>query len=384
MAESVHGTGSAISNSCNSRGRTKYPKNSRRYYKKRSHAKRWIKKIIAIGIIIVVFLVFMNLIRKYAVSNNCGSAFWNFVSNTGVQIVFGGGFFDAIISLGLAYLRDKKNILEVFWGFFLGILVVILAFVCFFTYSGVEGAIIQKKEAKVEKEINDADSGSVVQPDRGSQSAQKTTVAYVINDDLYMDDKPLEDYYTGEITEKDEEVVRAEILLNNLEKNLPVENQLENYDELLLTADMEYKTYLYQRELTKGTKEDNDILFSDRIEMLQKSLDKRKEAGKQCEDPQNEHPLANGYKDMGDEYFGRKKQNDAMEAYENGAEWYMKAIYHAAATGDYDEMEESIELFEKLGEEVEKLGEIDPGRKKKIKKLIEVYAIFVDKVLEEL
>lgn len=84
MAESVHGTGSAISNSCN--GRTKYPKNSRRKYKKkkraqsnyhekRSHAKRWIKGIIAIGIIIVVFLVFMNLIRKYAVSNNCGSAF---------------------------------------------------------------------------------------------------------------------------------------------------------------------------------------------------------------------------------------------------------------------------------------------------------------------
>lgn len=393
MAESVHGTGSAISNSCN--GRTKYPKNSRRkykkkkraqsnYHKKRSHAKRWIKGIIAIGIIIVVFLVFMNLIRKYAVSNNCGSAFWNFVSDTGVQIVFGGGFFDAIISLGLAYLRDKKIILEVFWGFFLGILVVILAFVCFFAYSGVEGAISQKKEAKVEKEINDADSGSVAQLDRGSQSAQKTTVAYVIKDDLYMNDRPLEDYYAGEISEENEKNVRAEILLKNLKENLPVKNQLDNYNELLFTADKNYKTYLYQRELTKDSENDNDMLFSDRIETFQKSLNRRGEANKKCEDPENERLLANGYKDMGDEYFGREKQNDAIEAYENGVEWYMKAIYHAAAIGDYVEMEKSMELFDKLGKEVEKLDEIDLNRREKIKTLIEVYAIFVDKVLEEL
>ena len=94
--------------------------------------------------------------------------------------------------------------------------------------------------------------------------------------------------------------------------------------------------------------------------------------------------MANGYKDMGDEYFGREKQNDAIEAYENGVEWYMKAIYHAAAIGDYVEMEKSMELFDKLGKEVEKLDEIDLNRREKIKTLIEVYAIFVDKVLEEL
>lgn len=274
--------------------------------------------------------------------------------------------------------------METFWRIFLGILVVILAFVCFFAYSGVEGAISQKKEVKEEKEKNDVDSGSVAQPNRGSQSAQKTTIAYVIKDDLYMNDRPLEDYYAGEISEENEKYVRAEILLKNLKENLPVKNQLDNYDELLFTADKNYKTYLYQRELTKDSENDNDMLFSDRIETLQKSLDRRGEANKKCEDPENERLLANGYKDMGDEYFGRKKQNDAIDAYENGVEWYMKAIYHAAATGDYVEMEKSMELFDKLGDEVEKLGEIDLNRREKIKTLIEVYAIFVDKVVEEL
>lgn len=62
----------------------------------------------------------------------------------------------------------------------------------------------------------------------------------------------------------------------------------------------------------------------------------------------------------------------------------MKAIYHAAAIGDYVEMEKSMKLFDKLGKEVEKLDEIDLNRREKIKTLIEVYAIFVDKVLEEL
>lgn len=126
MAESVHGTGSAISNSCN--GRTKYPKNSRRKYKKkkrvqsndhekRSHAKRWKKGIVEIGIIIVVFVIIMILIERYATRNNCGSAFWDFISDAGIQSMC-GGFGDAILSFGLAYVRDKKIFWRLFGEFF--------------------------------------------------------------------------------------------------------------------------------------------------------------------------------------------------------------------------------------------------------------------------
>lgn len=93
-----------------------------------------------------------------------------------------------------------------------------------------------------------------------------------------MNDRPLEDYYAGEISEENEKNVRAEILLKNLKENLPVKNQLDNYDELLLTADEEYETYKIQRKRNKGTEKDNDYLFSDRIETLQKSLNRRGEA----------------------------------------------------------------------------------------------------------
>ena len=62
----------------------------------------------------------------------------------------------------------------------------------------------------------------------------------------------------------------------------------------------------------------------------------------------------------------------------------MKAIYHAAATGDHVEKDKRMKLFDKVGNEVGKLDEIDLNRREKIKTLIEVYAIFVDKVLEEL
>lgn len=395
MAESVHGTGSAISNSRGERGRTssssksgKEDKKRKRFqgnsYRGRDHIKKRRKRIIRIeAIICVVFLIIMVIIERYADRNNCGSAFWNFISDSGIQVMC-GGLFDAIISLFFAYKNEKKIDRTIFGEIFLGIMALMLALVCLFTFSKIKGATSQKEEAKEseEQKKNDEGVGSVAPPDRNSQNTQKTTVEYDINQDLYINDKPLEDYYTGEISEKDEKIIKAEILLNNLGKNLPKQNQLEDYDELLSTADVEYKTYLYQRKLTKNTDNDNDRLFSDRIEMLQKSLDNRKKADKESENPENERLLANGYKDKGDEYFGREKQNDAMEAYENGTEWYAKAIYHAAAIGDYKEMEMSMDLFKKLGEEVEKLDKIDPDRREKIKMLIEVYDIFVGKVLE--
>lgn len=395
MAESVHGTGSAISNSRSERGRTssssksgKEDKKRKRFqgnsYRGRDHIKKRRKRIIRIeAIICVVFLIIMVIIERYADRNNCGSAFWNFISDSGIQVMC-GGLFDAIISLFFAYKNEKKIDRTIFGEIFLGIMALMLALVCLFTFSKIKGATSQKEETKEseEQKKNDEGVGSVAPPDRNSQNTQKTTVEYDINQDLYINDKPLEDYYTGEISEKDEKIIKAEILLNNLGKNLPKQNQLEDYDELLSTADVEYKTYLYQRKLTKNTDNDNDRLFSDRIEMLQKSLDNRKKADKESENPENERLLANGYKDKGDEYFGREKQNDAMEAYENGTEWYAKAIYHAAAIGDYKEMEMSMDLFKKLGEEVEKLDKIDPDRREKIKMLIEVYDIFVGKVLE--
>ena len=216
--------------------------------------------------------------------------------------------------------------------------------------------------------------------DESSQRIQRTVVEYKINQDLYMSERPLEDYYVGEILKGNEKNAKAEILLNNLEHNMPAGSRSVNYTKLLETADKEYDTYMYQRNRDKSNSAENETLFLDRMEMLQKSLDKREEAHKEWENPVNERLLASGYRDMGDEYFSRGMQSDAIMAYEKSAEWSMKAIYHAAAKKDYDEMKRCMGLFEKLENEVENLNEIDLDRKEKIQKMMEVYNLFTDKI----
>lgn len=60
----------------------------------------------------------------------------------------------------------------------------------------------------------------------------------------------------------------------------------------------------------------------------------------------------------------------------------MKAIYHAAAIGDYEEMNTCMTKFRKLGKEVEKLEKINLSRRNKIMEWIEIYEIFVESVSE--
>ena len=394
MAESRHGTDSAIYTSNGEKGGikklTKGKKENRKQKRNQSSAsniigrkKKMQKWIIVIeSIFCLVFFSLMWRIEKYAIGNQCGSVFWNYISDSGIQILC-GGIADVIISLIVAYKKEKKIIGIIFWQIFLGIMVAVLAFFCFFTYSKIKGAINQQKEALEIQKKNNAMAKMAMQPGESLQGVQKTVTVYEINQDLYMDNRPLEDYYAGEISEENECIVRAEILLRNLESNVPVGSKSENYNKLLETADKEYDTYMYQRNRDKNSETENEALFSDRVDILHKSLNKRKEAHKEYESPENERPLANGYKDMGDEYFGKERQNDAIIAYEESAEWYFKAIYHAAAMGEYEEMEKCMKLLKKLEKEVEKLNEIDSNRKGKIITLVKVYDIFVDMINED-
>lgn len=56
----------------------------------------------------------------------------------------------------------------------------------------------------------------------------------------------------------------------------------------------------------------------------------------------------------------------------------MKAIYHAAALNDFQEMNRCMSLFKEMGEEVKKLEKIDLDRRNKIETIIKVYEKFVD------
>jgi len=392
VAESRHGTGSAILSS--KKGRIKSSLISKLQNEKqkriqentteKKHSKKRVSKwiILITFIVCIIFLGIMAGIERYAVRNKCSSVFWNYISDCGIQILC-GSFFDVIFSLCAAYLKEKQIRGVVFWRIFLGLMGVLLVFVCFLTYSKIKGAINQQKEIGGIQKKNNVTTENVMQSGENIQDIQRIAVVYKINQDLYMNNKPLEDYYIGQISEENECAVRAEILYNNLEGNIPMGSKSGNYSKLLETADKEYDTYMYQRNRDKDNESENDVLFSDRIDMLQKSLKKREEAHKECEYPENERLLANGYKDMGDEYFGRGMQNDAIITYEQSLGWYMKAIYHAAAMCDYEEMKKSMDLLKKLEKEVEKLNEIDSNRKEKIRTHVEVYDIFVDKLNED-
>lgn len=395
MAESRHGTDSAISAFSGGKGGINKPTKSKKEDEKQKgiqddtsnmrYSKTKKQKMVIIIIIefilCIAFLCIMWGIERYANRNKCDSVFWNYISDLGAQIVC-GSIADVVLSHILAYVNEKKIGGNIFWQLFLGITAVLLAFICFFTYSKIKGAINQQEEELEIQERNRVMAETAMQSGESLQSNQRTVVVYEINQDLYMNNRPLEDYYVGKISEGNESVVRAEILLRNLDNNIPVGSMSENYNKLLETANKEYDTYMYQRNRDKDSETENDELFSDRIDMLQKSLNNREEANKEYESPENERLLANGYKDMGDEYFGKGRQSDAIIAYEQGTGWYMKAIYHAAAMCDYDEMEKCMELFIKLEKEVEKLNEIDSNRKEKIKMSVEVYGIFVDKISE--
>lgn len=375
MVESAHGTGSANLNYGNKKGKigNKKQKSTQNNFSK----KRF--KIVFIEVILcVIFVLAFIVTYQYAEQNGHSEVFWEDISDYGIQIL-SGSFFDILVSVIVACEKEKKIDRIVFCQFFMGIMAVMLLLVWLFAFFKIKGDIEQKEPETVDFE-EDGEAEGIVDSDESLQRTQKTVVEYKVNQDLYMSERSLKDYYAGKISKENEKNVKAEILLNNLEYNMPTGSESVNYTKLSETADMEYDTYMYQRNRDIRDNPENETLFFDRIETLQKSLDKREEAHKEWENPLNERLLANGYRDMGDEYFGREMQSDAIVAYEKSAEWYMKAIYHAAAKKNYDEMKKCMGLFEKLGNEAEKLNEIDLDRKEKIQKMIEVYNLFTDKI----
>ena len=342
--------------------------------------------IVKVIVLVVIGYLFYR-IGKYADTNNCISEFWDFLSNAGTEI--------ACAAIGLAAVKlspakDVKNIRSKRLDKFISGMSHICMFLigglcplCLLTFFHVKGAIAKENEIKLTQyivtQMNNTQMSS--NNERESKKVKEVTI-YNINQDLYMENRPLEDYYNGEITAENSKLVKALILYNNMEHNMPNGSVSENYSELLETADYQYETYKFKKGYAVEKKNTSEEWFKDRIESLQESLDAREEAEKEYESPKNERPLATGYRDKGDEYFGKKNQNMAMDAYEQSADWFIKAIYHAAAIEDYEEMNTCMTKFKELGEEVKKLKKADSSRKNKIMESIEVYEKFVELVNE--
>ena len=337
-------------------------------------------------IILAVILCLFYLIKKYANKNNCGSEFWIYLANGGSALV--SACLSALATV-LPFIKGVKRFLSTGWRGFTNLTVPIgmfvvgtLSFLCLFTFFDVRGAVEKESEKKNQLTQNSSTQmSSILMSGNNEQESKevKEVTIYNINQDLHMENRPLEDYYNGEITAENTKSVKAKILYNNLEYNKPNGSTSDDYNKLLETADYQYKTYEFKKDYADEKDNTSEEWFEDRMESLLESLATREEAGKEYESPKNERPIATGYKDKGDEYFGRNDKETAMDAYEQSADWFMKAINHAAAIGDYEEMNTCMTEFRKLGEEVKK---IDSSRRNKITEWIEVYEIFVELVSE--
>lgn len=331
---------------------------------------------IIFALILGLLIYFLFRLKIYAAEIGCKDTFLNAIYDCGLQLLGA----DSIISIFLSYpsfkMGDRKKCAAAIIKNFFRCTVIFLAILNVLVFIKIEADKAEKEEQQIEESLDNS------LPSQDTQT--KELDVYLIDQDLHMHEKSLENYYDGEITDKNRPAVMAEILYNNMEHNKPKGNISQNYNNFRDTAEGRYENYLSQRAYSKKKGDINETLFEDRMNALKASLGSLEDAEKECETPINEYQLATGYKDMGDEYVGRENQPDAIDAYELCQEWCMKSIYHAAAIGDYPQMNLSMELFKKLGTEVSKLKEVSNERKNKITLNIEAYDKFTSNVNQTL
>lgn len=363
MTESKRKNGSVILSS-GEKGRTK----TRKSAPKRKLEKK-MGRILIIGVaLVIVTIVWAILIAGKAGNNNCESLFWNELGNYvwAVAIVL----VIEIVAVMLGVFLETNEKIEIqailYWIIFVYLLFVVCLFFDFGVSAKVRGEVLEKKESEISE------------PNVNQNEENDTTIAvipYDVDADPFMEKNTLEQYYGQSVEGKKESEVRAQILYNNLKNNKPKGNSSTNYNNLCEIADAEYKTYLHEQKRDKESI--HEELFENRIGRLQQSLNNREKADKENETLANEAPLATGYKDMGDEYFRRGRQHDAIEVYEESAKWYMRAICHAAAESDMKGVKDCLKKYEELGEEVEKLADVSSDRKEKINNMIQSYKEFI-------
>lgn len=358
MTESKRKNGSVILSS-GEKGRTKSSKNNKE--------KRMVLCILTVGTVaIVAAIIGAMAIATYARNNNCESIFWNhlgeFILYSVLAIII-----DVFIAFAINHFTQGNKRIVCLVIFVVFLVIILLFFDCG-VYAKVKAQVLEKQESSVHNSDDNTD-------EEEKEDTSIPTILYNVDIDPFMDKNTLELYYGQSVEGKRESEVRAQILYNNLNNNKPTGNSSTTYNDLCEIADAEYKTYLHEQKRDKESI--HEELFENRIGRLQQSLNNREKADKENETLANEGPLATGYKDMGDEYFRRGRQHDAIEVYEESAKWYMRAICHAAAESDMKGVKDCLKKYEELGEEVEKLADVSSDRKEKINNMIQSYKEFI-------
>lgn len=330
---------------------------------------------LSIRIWMFLMIILLLAIYIYAKEHHCRSVFWECIGNYFEG--FSGEFIFTIIGSGVGAgvsmknLEENKKCLPLFlkrWG---GLVIFLYSgFITMGSFFRVQAAICKQEEAVVE--ISKTEEGELIYQ-----------IPYDVDQDPFMENHSLEEYYGIEVQENENIEAMVKILHNNKENNRLEKREVTvAYNRYIEAADVEYEMAQVMVEEYENT--GNEIFFEDCMDLGIKAVHNRECADEECEKLSNERPIAAGYKELGDKYVGKGNSEKAFSMYQCSAKWYIRVICHGISDKDKEEVTECIKQFKKLGVEISKIevqDQEDKDRKEKILDLLEVYNIYVNDFL---
>lgn len=173
-----------------------------------------------------------------------------------------------------------------------------------------------------------------------------------------------------ELVDKIALVVEAGLANQQAPSDTRDEKNMNAYTEYLALAEAQYDTYTTQRNRDWNVDTGYVIILIDiRLEDLGEAIDYRIKADGIYIDCENRRIIALHFKDKGDEYIKKSEHyhekedaiaqtetvGEAQKAYEEGAEWCMKALHVAILEEKENKAKEILKVFKKI----EKAAESD-------------------------
>lgn len=326
--------------------------------KENNEKKRWIYLVIAVVVAIILILYIGGYI--YACNHEQKSAWFQYYSEriTSVPGLLTGTA-TAVFGVNFKSKSELLKVLKMFCG------VVILVSLFAHGFGGIMYII-----SEVEK------NPTTVVIDNGDEKLGDNTGKYELKQYVFEDDPFIEQVheYLGieEGTTSSEQLIdgMVEVIKKELEHQKRIANPTDEgipqvYTDSIAVAELQYETYKVQRSRDWSVSTSYVIFLIDiRLADLQEAISYRIKGDKFHIDFGNRRIIALYFKDKGDEYIKKAEQyvktedainhSDTLEvaqqAYENGAEWCMKAIHVAVIEESEKKAKAALKVFKKIEE----------------------------------
>lgn len=299
------------------------------------------------------FLLIANIISiyncfHYSLDNHIQSVFWNFYSEQLVtfSIDIIGGIAMFIASLLTEKINRTKDKIILITALVSVIALIIWGVINFSCYCKLKSSV----EEQIEEAAAAAPTVSISQ-----KEPEYLKQYYSLEDDPFVEH--LEEYHgveKGSIPSDMTTSMMAEIIMDDIAASsadnadrLPVSPEiLGQFSTYTILADKQHDTYSYQ--LTRDTDVTGDAakeLLDLRLSDLSSAKSFRITADALYISPDNRKVTATYCKEEGDEYCKISDCLTALNCYEEGAVWCMKAFYAACYNNDSVKMKEVLNTF---------------------------------------